>query len=146
METGHVDMSGFVKSFDPAINSRSVINGYDYKKAIATLDKNAKPKSIKLCAKYVRMALEGGGLSTVGRPNSAKDYDTFLPKLGFKEISESPYAPLTGDLIVIQSFGTHIHGHIQMYNGENWVSDFVQKNFWPGSDYKNAKPTFQIFR
>ena len=40
----------------------------------------------------------------------------------------------------------HPHGHIQMYNGEKWISDFRQNNFWPGSDYKNAKPSYVILR
>jgi hypothetical protein len=40
-------------------------------------------------------------------------------------------------------------GHIQMYNGTQWVSDFFQtRPFWPGKDYHNATPQlkFQIYR
>ncbi len=56
------------------------------------------------------------------------------------------YEPITGDIVVIQSFGTHVHGHIQMYNGEERVSDFVQQDFWPGSAYKKNTPLYNIFR
>lgn len=49
--------------------------------------------------------------------------------------------------MVIQSYtGGSVHGHIQMYNGEEWVSDFVQKDFWPGSGYKKNQPQFNVFR
>ncbi len=51
--------------------------------------------------------------------------------------------PMAGDIVVMQNTGTHVHGHIQMYNGEGWVSDFVQSDFWP---YSASRPTYQIFR
>ena len=49
----------------------------------------------------------------------------------------------------------HPAGHIQIYNGEKWVSDFVQRRFWPSTayenDYKKRKEekrevNFKIFR
>lgn len=92
------------------------------------------------------MAIEGGGLSTNERPGSAKDYDTYLPTLGFNDVQTSNYIPLTGDIIVMEAFGTHVHGHIQMYNGSQWVSDFYQRDFWPGSSYRTNQPTYTIFR
>lgn len=33
-----------------------------------------------------------------------------------------------------------------MWNGENWVSDFVQKTLYPGSAYRKAKPNYKIYR
>ena len=53
-----------------------------------------------------------------------------------------------GDIIVIQP-GDHTsqHGHIQIWTGENYISDFNQKNnFWPGSGYRVDKPAFQVYR
>jgi len=53
------------------------------------------------------------------------------------------------------NYGLQPAGHIQMYNGEKWVSDFVQRRFWPGTayenDYKKRKEekrevNFKIFR
>lgn len=35
------------------------------------------------------------------------------------------------------------YGHIAMYNGEQWISDFPQNDFWGGSAYRNqAEYTF----
>jgi RHS repeat-associated protein len=118
--------------------------------AVTTLDKNAKSKPIGYCAKYVRLALEGGGMNTDGRPGSAKDYDKFLTKKGFYRVSSTNYEPIKGDIVVMKSFTydgkSHPHGHIQMYNGTQWVSDFKQKDFWPGSGYRSYKPDYKIFR
>ena len=78
---------------------------------------------------------------------SAKNYVYYLPKKGFNEVPQENYVPLAGDIVVIQSYtGGSVHGHIQMYNGEAWVSDFVQKDFWPGSGYKKNEPSYNIFR
>jgi len=41
---------------------------------------------------------------------------------------------------------SHPHGHIQMYNGTQWISDFRQNSFWPGSDYRNFTPSLTILR
>jgi hypothetical protein len=41
---------------------------------------------------------------------------------------------------------SHPYGHIQMYNGTQWISDFKQKGFWPGADYRNVQPNFTILR
>lgn len=54
---------------------------------------------------------------------------------------------MAGDIIVIQSYvGGSVHGHIQIYNGTQWVSDFKQSGFWPGSGYKKNEPSYDIFR
>ena len=55
---------------------------------ITYLTKNAHIKSIGKCAKYVRTAIEAGGLSTNGHPISAYQYIDFLPKIGFREINK----------------------------------------------------------
>lgn len=74
----------------------------------------------------------------------ALDCSVYLPTLGFKEVPvKGDYVPMAGDIVVMQSTGKHVHGHIQMYNGEKWVSDYTQKNFWP---YIVSRPTYQVFR
>ena len=113
---------------------------WDIKKSVDYLSKNALGKSIGCCAKYVRLAIEAGGLSTEGRPVSAYQYAGYLPKKGFKHIaslsSKSEQAAwsnsnaLPGD-IAVMAHGQH--GHICMFTGKQWVSDFVQNNMWPYS-------------
>ncbi len=64
------------------------------------------------------------------------------------------YLPDKGDIAVFQPPDKeHEHGHIQMYNGKIWVSDFKQEGkdgFWPGPAYRqqsymNKKDSFAIY-
>ena len=48
-----------------------------------------------------------------------------LLDLGFDEIPKG--SPKKGDIYVEDKTYTHPHGHIAIYDGYNWVSDFVQK-------------------
>lgn len=106
-------------------------------------------KSSGKCAKFVRLMLEAGGIDTTGHPVSAKDYARFLPKIGFKHIAtvhgkadQSSWTLLSakpGDIAVMAHA---VHGHICMYTGEMWASDFKQRNMWVyGGD-----GTCEIFR
>ncbi|MFC5045928.1 hypothetical protein ACFSTE_20415 [Aquimarina hainanensis] len=128
---------------DPIENKKE---GLDLNKVIKGLNKRASAMDVAVgyCAKYVRWALEAGGMSTLGRPLSAKDYGPFLLKKGFVEISDGDYE--IGDIAVMESFKGNPDGHIQMYNGENWVSDFIQRTFYPGNSYRKAKPNYKIYR
>ena len=105
--------------------------------AIKHLVTHASSSAKHQCAKYVRMAIEAGGLSTAGRPVSACDYKDFLPNIGFRAIGKiygkSNQASWTnksarpGDIAVMDH---GVHGHICMYSGQRWISDFVQNNMW----------------
>ncbi len=134
----------------PTTNNNSFKHNWNVDKAVETLNNNALSSSSGYCARYVRYALEAGGVNTNGRPSSAKDYDTFLLNKGFNKVSSLNYKPITGDIVVMEAFvglkKVHPHGHIQMFNGKKWISDFVQKDFWPGSDYRNAQPINTILR
>ncbi len=153
-EFGYNCCSGETSNTDVVIPEKKESNteassskeGYSIRKAVIKLNTNVASKSLSKCAKYVRIAIEAGGLSTEGRPVSAKNYDKFLPKLGFTEISTVNYSPIKGDIAVIQSINGHPHGHICMYNGTQWVSDFKQRDMWPGSAYRKTPPRYNIYR
>lgn len=100
-------------------------------------------------------------MSTNGRPDYACKYGPFLLRKGFNQINitdPNDYTPIKGDIVVFDTYPgqpKYPAGHIQMYNGEKWVSDFVQRRFWPGTayenDYKKRKEekreiNFKIFR
>lgn len=119
-------------------NSMCSIETFNNK--VAHLVSNAASNSQSACAKYVRQAIEAGGLSTTGRPNYAKNYTTFLPSIGFSEIPITGYTPIKGDIIVLQNVkGGHVAGHIAMYSGSQWISDFKQRDQWGGTRYRNAQ-------
>jgi len=99
-----------------------------------------------VCAKHVRMALEAAGLDMSRRPVHAREYGPTLEAHGFAEVTVEPDAALSGDIAVIQAAAAGESGHIQGFDGENWISDFVQRAFWPGPKYRTSKPVFVIYR
>lgn len=82
---------------------------------------------------------------TIEHPGSACDYDSFLPSIGFHVVSKTNYSPQKGDIIVLEAVEGHPHGHIAMYSGSNWISDFVQRDMWGGSAYRD-KAEYTLFR
>ena len=120
-------------------NTQAFANALDSNAAINLI--TGKPKSvyegIGACAKYVRTALEAGGINTSGRPQYGGNYGSFLSSIGFSPVSLNGYVPQQGDLAVFSSPGqtadkTH-PGHIAGYDGRKWVSDFYQKRMSPYS-------------
>lgn len=129
---------------------------WNYQKAIDWLNKNSRSfeKYKKLpdeekgkCAKYVRQALKAAGIDTNGHPEYAKDYGNFLKKRGFYEISKNGYIPQAGDIRVWQPApGTSKAGHIHIYDGYQWVSDFFEPNLeGPNAKYRK-NPNYKIYR
>jgi type VI secretion system secreted protein VgrG len=123
---------------------------FDVDLAVERLEKHAYPfpQSHKKCAEYVRLALEAGGIK-VGYPppRSAKNYGPALEAKGFYEINRDTVILKKGDIAVIQNYpGGTIDGHIAMYTGKIWISDFKQRDMWSGPGYREKKPTYAIYR
>jgi hypothetical protein len=113
---------------------------------------NARPKSTGQCGAYTRQAIEAGSVALVHH-HSAKDNGPSLTAVGSLGLPRSPLGdyPLggryfLGDVAVIRAFKDHPHGHMQMYDATSWISDFVQRDFWPGPSYRRTQPAFQIYR
>lgn len=144
-----LDNSKEENTTDRSDDSRPENNGdntdYDVNAAVEYLRNNAHASSQGQCAKAVREALEAGGLNTDGRPGSAKDYDDFLPTLGFHMVDLTDYTPQAGDIIVHEAQEGHPHGHIAMYDGEKWISDFEQRDEFGGRAYRE-NPDYTIWR
>lgn len=110
--------------------------------AIKHLVENAASSPIGYCARYVRQAIEAGGV-TLQRHVAAKDYGSSLIKVGFQKVAGTETTEVKGDVVVMQAIGTHVYGHMQMYSGTQWVSDYKQKGFWP---YTHSRPEIQFYR
>ena len=124
-------------------------NSFDIDKAINYLNENAVPPYGKgECATHVRKGIFAGGIDITPHPVPAKDYGPYLEKYGFKEVSANEYNPMKGDIIVMQSFtgASSNYGHIEMYSGTQWISDFIQDDLYPGSKYKENKAEYRIYR
>lgn len=127
--------------------------------AVEALRNNAEDAPTGYCARYVRQAIAAGGV-TVTPPSSgdAKDYGPQLQAAGFVQLSPTPppnYLPQIGDVVVIQPYsGGNSAGHMAMFDGQNWISDFVQNpqyipshdDIWPGGGYRQYKPSYAIYR
>lgn len=135
-------------------NTKTNIGNFNLDAAITALHNNAavnlktgKPKdptkSSHLCAKAVRMAMEAGGLNTTGRPNYGGNYGPFLQKHGWSEVKGTPQK---GDIAVTKPHGTHSMGHISMYDGQKWISDFVQRDKFVYSSANDSNTTIYRYQ
>jgi hypothetical protein len=116
---------------------------YDAASAVNYAESHAAPRSLGRCAEYVRKAVEWGGI-LLQRTHDAKDYGRSLEAAGFREAFG---APQKGDVIVIQPAPGHPHGHMAIYTGSQWISDFRQLHgFYPGPAYRSAQPSYKIYR
>jgi hypothetical protein len=116
-------------------------------KSVQYLDSNAEDSSQGWCATYTREAIEAGGV-TLAHPSSglAKDYGPSLEQAGFTEVSDDDYQPQKGDVVVIQPPEGETAGHMAMYDGTQWVSDFKQRTMYPGQAYRDNEPAYAIYR
>jgi hypothetical protein len=115
--------------------------------AVKYLDNHAGEVSTAQCALAVRRALESGGAVINPHPREAKAYGPYLTVAGFREIDTKKYVPAKGDIVVIQNYeGGDPAGHIAMFNGSIWESDFKQRDMWAGPGYREMKPDYKIYR
>ena len=121
--------------------------GFDKDTFAASLRDNAlEPFGEGSCAKFVREALEDAGCDTSGHPVDAKDWGRTLLHAGFAAVTDLPYVPELGDVVVIQPTSVNLHGHIAGFDGDNWISDFVQREMWPGPHYREEQPPHIFYR
>lgn len=87
-------------------------------------------------------AIIAGGEPCIILP--AWGYEYYLPFIGFEEVSEANYKHEVGDIVVFPAVKGHKYGHIAIWNGTQWVSDFKQKNFIVASAYSEAD--YKLYR
>ena len=138
---------------------------WNFDKVADTVVRNRKEKSKGKCAEHVRMGLVAGDLNGKikkmfgGRLGDAFEYLTNLPKLGFNAVfrgtSLKGFTPMKGDVAVFDrktygqdkpNEGGWVYGHVCVWTGSNWVSDFVQATVYPHSRYAANGLPFTIFR
>lgn len=150
----------------PQANPGAGSSGLVVEKALQALRANAGQQSKGLCARYVRMALKAGGVTIQpadervptdkrvatatphDRWTDAKYYRVHLAKKHFLEIPRDGFVARKGDIAVIENHeGGHRAGHICMFTGTQWVSDFVQsQGYYPGPQYRALRPPVRFFR
>ena len=117
---------------------------WDGEEAARYATEHASKKSVGLCAMYVRKAMIAGGIPLYQGGN-AWHYKYMLPILGFKEIDKKEERRV-GDIVVFQPIGKRRFGHVAIWNGKQWVSDFKQRSIIVHSDYTKKECEYAIFR
>ena len=111
----------------------------DVAAALRHLISHAQASSVSECAKYVKNALAAGGITYVSCHASDCKGKPFISQYCEKLYDSKPgdYGKggnklnsrwQKGDIVIIDSFGTHKYGHIAMWTGSQWISDFKQNN------------------
>ncbi|WP_229505676.1 CHAP domain-containing protein [Massilia genomosp. 1] len=112
--------------------------------AVQYLNEHGGADSLGRCGEYVRKAIEAGG-TQLNRHRRAKDYGASLLTSGFVEIENT--ITRAGDVAVIQPIPGHPSGHMAMFNGTIWVSDFRQLHgYYPGPGYRQLRPPVKFYR
>lgn len=117
------------------------------------------------CTKAIKQALDGQELNGTTYDKSkdgsitGRDFiDKNGEKLGYSSVASGTldatnaksgpegYTPQKGDIAVFDPTDEHKYGHIEMYDGSQWRSDFKQNNFSPGSGYTKDGVPYTIYR
>ncbi|MGL4574297.1 MAG: hypothetical protein ACRCV9_05855 [Burkholderiaceae bacterium] len=77
------------------------------------------------CGLAVRKAINAGGI--LGKFGHGFQFATSLPTAGFQRIPLAGYKPELGDIAVFGRTSRLPHGHVQIWCGAQWVSDYVQR-------------------
>lgn len=106
--------------------------------------KAAKPKSLGKCARYVREALEKAQIKKFfsGGLGDAKDVPRRLVQMGWASVGENIKSFKKGDIAVFAKTKSE-YGHICIFTGSGWVSDFKQKQLQP---YSSANFSYNVYR
>ena len=139
--------SVIVPDVDPDLSAPHLAAGLNREKLANWMDANALAYSSHHCALFCRLGMEAGGMSTVDRPLSgdAGDYGPFLLRHGAHVVPLNLYTPQVGDTVIFDKTAQHPNGHMEMYDGQHWVSDFMQHRFSPYRDAASM-PSFTIYR
>lgn len=108
------------------------------------------PEVLKDPVEYSQQKI-GGGASTNGtHPGHAKDWGPTLLRLGFHRLqveNSDTFIPMKGDVVVIQPYPAgNSSGHIAAFDGKIWISDFRQRDFWSGPNYRKKGPPHVFYR
>ena len=129
-----------VSAADPSTETQS---GFNTNRFVEWMHNNALSRSAHRCAMFVRHGLEAAGLSTSDRPSTgdAGDYGPYLLRHGAQVVPvDDGYVPKPGDTAVFAKTDQHPNGHIEVFDGGAWVSDFRQRSFSPYRDVESTPP------
>ena len=106
------------------------------------------------CAAVCHAGLAAGGLGyDKDRPSNAGENGPWLEKHGAQAVGHSDntdlpkgYSPQKGDVAVFSGGGPKHNpiGHMEIYDGKQWVSDTKQTTFSPGRTYGGSVTVYRF--
>ena len=117
--------------------------GFSVNAASRYLIEHAYEKSHNRCAWHIMCAMNAGGQPVPLL--RACDYEWYFKRFlstQFYEVSIDGYIPEKGDIVVFPKVANHPYGHIAMWTGSQWVSDFKQRNIIVAKEYNKHDCTF----
>ena len=123
---------------------------WDLDAAIAHLQNAAHEDPGKKCGVYVREAIEAGGIRMNKALNPTKEGSAFgfgpiLRDTGFRTMAPGEKLQ-KGDVVVFQATKGHKHGHVAMFDGRQWISDYKQNSIYAASIYEDNRVPYVIYR
>jgi RHS repeat-associated protein len=104
------------------------------------------------CSGHVYAALKGAYSGQIKTPlPSGGRFGKVMTEVGCPQIPTPPidYKPKLGDVMVMQPTTKNVSGHVQVWSGSQWASDFIQIGRsapWPGPTYAKEKPPYAVYR
>lgn len=151
----YTDADYFKKLPEGATNPETLPE-FNAKEAADSATRHAHSKSQSKCGTYVRKALAEGfgrkyGALTFNAGPGAADFARVLPHYKFQPISLSTADQVGDIMITLRAPGVDPpveYGHAAIFNGTNWVSDFVQShpNVYHGRHLPFNDTYFKKFR
>ena len=126
----------------------------DRESSIRHLQRNAHARSRGECARAVRQAVEASDIRLNCRLNpswrpgyngSAYGYGPVLEDAGFRAMPAGT-EPQAGDVVVFPQSPGHEHGHMAMFDGQRWISDFWQRNIYGSLRREREQVSYTIYR
>lgn len=118
---------------DKGSNPQAKSADYDLDKICAYAYSKAGAKSQRKCALFVRQALQQGDNKgqIKGGLGDANQWNKNLPKVGFVQVGGTNAQK--GDIAWFPPYEGSKEGHVCIFTGSQWVSDFKQKSVQPNS-------------
>ena len=120
----------------------------DVQKALDHINHAAGKHSQGRCARFVNDAIVAGGATNYARGNAYQTGQSMLAA-GFRDVTGSATSPRDvvpepGDVVVFDRRNGHPYGHVAMWNGYEWVSDFHQTDIIVNKAYESG--AFHVYR
>lgn len=146
-------LSAFIRSFDRStafnnalrtlthVDENTKLGNWSVGKAINHLIDNAHNTPLGKCATYVKNAIAAGGKPYIPANAINMHTDGIIKQMGFEHIAtlDNPQQGFAysrnnanpGDVAIYdRPDHKHNYGHICMFTGERWISDFIQNTIW----------------